>query len=399
MKLKGMPLAFCIILSFALLTGCWSSREINTLAITICIGIDKTENGYLVTEQVLNPKAIASKRAMNETPVVLYTAAGKDLEETIRRITKQCPRTIYNSHLRLVVFGEELARNGIKDILDYIARNHEYRTDFYFVVAKGTTAHEILQALTPLDTIPGINMYNSLATSSENWAPTKSTRMVELVNSIVADGINPVLSGIEMAGAENKAESTDALKQNYLKETPIYKMLAVFKKDKLTGWLDEDQSRGYNFITGNVKKSAGYAYYGETARISYNIVGSQAAMKVSLANDGKPGMEVKIKVVFDVNAVEGQFDITSEENRESLVDIVESTVITYCEEAISAVKNNKTDIFGFGEAIHRKYPKLWEKMKDDWDNEFPDLQINIAVSAKLSQLGQITKSFFIEEKQ
>ena len=80
MKLKRL-LSILIILSTIFLTGCWSSREINTLAITACIGIDKTENGYLVTEQVLNPRVMASRKATVESPVVIYTAEGNDLAE------------------------------------------------------------------------------------------------------------------------------------------------------------------------------------------------------------------------------------------------------------------------------------------------------------------------------
>ncbi len=57
------------------------------------------------------------------------------------------------------------------------------------------------------------------------------------------------------------------------------------------------------------------------------------------------------------------------------------------------------DIFGFGEAIHRKYPELWEKIKDDWNSEFVNLPVNITVKVKTIQPGQIAQSFFIREKE
>ena len=76
-------LAIYIILPIIFLTGCWSSREINSLAITVCIGIDKTEDGYLLTQQIINPKAIASKKATNEAPVIIYSETGMDLFEIV----------------------------------------------------------------------------------------------------------------------------------------------------------------------------------------------------------------------------------------------------------------------------------------------------------------------------
>ena len=40
------------------------------------------------------------------------------------------------SHLRIVVFGEELAREGIAKAIDFLLRDHEIRADFYMLVAR-----------------------------------------------------------------------------------------------------------------------------------------------------------------------------------------------------------------------------------------------------------------------
>lgn len=42
----------------------------------------------------------------------------------------------------------------------------------------------------------------------------KSIRIIELVNSIIADGDNPVLTGIEISQDEISPKSTDILKQS-----------------------------------------------------------------------------------------------------------------------------------------------------------------------------------------
>ncbi|MED4179591.1 hypothetical protein [Priestia megaterium] len=44
-----------------LLSGCWSSRELNELAITVAVGIDKAEDGIIVTVQLINPGDIQAK--------------------------------------------------------------------------------------------------------------------------------------------------------------------------------------------------------------------------------------------------------------------------------------------------------------------------------------------------
>lgn len=398
MKLKRL-LFILIILSTIFLTGCWSSHEVNTLAITVCIGIDKTENGYLVSEQVLNPRAIASKKATTESPVVLYTAEGSDLAEIIRRFTAQSSRRIYNAHLRMVVFGEDVAKDGIQNILDYFLRNYEYRNDFYFVIAKNSTANEVLGILTPIESVPGFSMYISLKMSEEKWAAMKSIRIIELVNSIIADGDNPVLTGIEISQDEISPESTDILKQSGEYKKLKYTGLGAFNKDKLVGWLDEDESKGYNYITDNVKNTIEYADYDSKVKITYEVLNAKSRTKVYFL-ENKPAIEVKIKIKCIILNVEGEFDVSAEENKQVLNKLSASKVKLLCEKALNkAQKELKTDIFGFGEAIHRKYPKTWEKLKDDWNDKFTDLPVNITVEAETNQLGQITKPLFMKEKE
>ncbi|MBP2654600.1 MAG: putative spore germination protein [Firmicutes bacterium] len=391
-------LGILILLFPVFLTGCWSSHEVNTLAIAVCIGIDKTENGYLVTEQVINPKAIASKRATNESPVVLYTAEGQSIGEIVQSLTTQSPRRIYHSHLRLVIFGEEVAKDGIQDIIDYFAREREYRTDFYFAVAKGTTAKEVLSILTPLESIPGISMYSSLETSESFWAPTKSIKIIELINLITADGKNLVLPGIEISGGTVTPNSTDILHQNNKLKKPKYTGLGIFKKDKLIGWLNEDESKGYNYITGNVKKTVGNIYYDNKVKITVDVANVKSDMEAYLVND-KPAIAINIDMTGKIKTAVGPLDVSKEENKNIINKLSEDRVKYFCDKAIAKVRKEfKSDIFGFGEAIHREYPELWDKIKDNWNDEMVDLPVNITVKSKLTQLGQIATPLFLKEK-
>lgn len=395
-----MKKLICVFIIFQtiFLTGCWNNIEVNNLAITSCIGIDKTKNGYLVSEQVINPKAIASKKSVNEAPVILYTAEGVDLPSIIRSFSSQSSRKIYSSHLRMVILGQSISEYGLEDILDYFSRDHEYRTDFYFVVAKDSTAKDIMNILTPIESIPGISMYNSLKLSSADWAPTKSVRIIELINSIVADGKNPVLTCVTISKGKITPTSIDQLKHNNDIKKIQYTGLAAFKKDKLVGWLTEDESKGYNYITGNVKNTIGYSYYKDKAKITGEVIRAKSTMKASLVN-GKPIIDVKINVKQNIDAVSGEFDVSKEENKDVLNKLAEEKIKLMCNLAIDkAQKQLKTDIFGFGEVIHRTYPKPWRNMKDNWNDEFIDTKVNVSVKVETNQLGQVTKSFFDKEK-
>ncbi len=135
-----LTLLFLQIVFIIILTGCWSKREIDELSIATAIGIDKTEDGYIVSAQLINPGEVASEKATNRTAVTTYRTSGETVFEAFRRLTLETPRKVYNGHLRILIFGEEMAKHGIGKILDFFSRDHEMRTDFYIVVAKNTKA-------------------------------------------------------------------------------------------------------------------------------------------------------------------------------------------------------------------------------------------------------------------
>ncbi|MGC6588562.1 hypothetical protein ACPV3A_26915 [Paenibacillus sp. Dod16] len=46
-----------------LLSGCWSRRELNDLAIAVAAGVDWVEGRYRLTVQVANPGQLTAKRS------------------------------------------------------------------------------------------------------------------------------------------------------------------------------------------------------------------------------------------------------------------------------------------------------------------------------------------------
>src|SRR4051794_14201842 len=139
MSPKHLRLLLAVALLFPL-TGCWDKRELNELAISVALGIDKVDGQYQVTAQVVQPGEVAAKKGGNggSAPVTMYQEKGVTTFEAIRKMTTISPRKIYAAHLRIVVFSEELAREGIGEALDLLSRDYELRTDYYLLVAKGT---------------------------------------------------------------------------------------------------------------------------------------------------------------------------------------------------------------------------------------------------------------------
>jgi spore germination protein KC len=381
-----------------LCSGCWSSHEINTLGISIATGIDLTEGGYTIYHQVLNPKAITGNVETIGTPVFLFTQQGDNLFSATRKISLESPRKIYNAHLRMIIFGEEMARNGIKDAIDFYMRDYEFRTDFYFAVARNKTAKEVLELLTPLEFNPGIKMYESLKNAQNLTGLTKEVNIIELTQLILADGNDPVLPGIDIVSETPDSDNMDAMTTVNKGKRLFYNGLGVFNEDKLIGWLSGEETLGLNYILGNIKKCPEYVYYNETDQITFDIC--QLHSKISaVSRDEKPEIHVKINIDANIAAMEGDLDISKKENQTIAAQLLESKIQQICQNAVRRAQHDfRCDIFGFGEIIYRKYPDLWKKLKTNWSNEFSNIFVDFHITVELKQPGQITKPMFRKEK-
>ena len=380
---------FVLVIFSFLLTGCWDKRELNELAITLAIGIDKVEDEYQVTAQVVIPSEVSMKGSTGGTTVTLFTASGETVYEALRKMTKDSPRKIYPGHLRMLVIGEELAQEGIGESLGLLSRDWEFRSDFYVVVAKDITATEILNVTTDLESIPANKMFSSLNISEKAWAGTDGITLNELIADLISDGKEAVLTGIQLTGNQEIGSS----KQNVETISPAARIqndnLAVFKEDKLVGWLTEKESRGYSDITNSVKTTVTSISCPEEGKATIEVIQFNSDVKGNI-NKGKPEVDITIKTEGNVGAVECEINLTETGTISELEKIYEKELTEIINETFDTLqKQYKSDIFGFGEAIHRSNPKEWNKLKENWDEEFSNLTVNVKVDMKLRLTGTI----------
>lgn len=357
----------CLLFFSLFLTGCWDRRELDQLAIAVAIGIDKEEDGYLLSAQVVVPSEMSVKGGTGSSQVTLFTAKGKTIYEAFRKMTKESPRKIYPGHLRMLVIGEELAKDGISQPLDLLARDYEIRPDFYVVIAKEITASEILNVTTTIESIPANKMFKSLSVSEQAWAGTKSINLDELTTDLISDGKEAAITGIQLIGDPQIGAS----KQNVESITPAaslrYDNLAVFKDDRLVGWLSESETVAYNYIANTVKTTVRTTPCSNEGFATIEVTRSKTKVKGNVKN-GKPEIHVDVNVEGNIGSVTCKIDLSDLKTIAELEKSFEEQAEKLGKEAIESIQNKyKSDIFGFGEAIHRSNPKEWNELKDNWD--------------------------------
>ncbi|GED71124.1 spore germination protein KC [Brevibacillus reuszeri] len=390
-------LIFLVCLLFT--TGCWSRRELNDLAIVAAIGIDRVENKVQVSVQVVDPGEVAAQRASSgRAPVTMYHAKGDTVFEAIRKMTTVTPRKLYFAHLRIFVLSEEVAREGIGKILDLFSRDHEIRTDFFMVVSKGAKAKDVLNVLTPLEKIPATKMFTSLEVSEKSWAPTVAVQLDELITDLVSEGKHAVLTGIRIQGDPQASKGRQNIEQIDAPSFLQYDGIAVFRKDKLVGWLNEDESKGYSDLTDKLKSTVIEIACPSGGRMGVEVIRSKSKVKGQVKN-GKPEVEVTVHTEANIADVECEIDLTKTKTIYEIEKKVEQVMKENAKLAVSKAKKLQSDVLGFGDAIHRRDPVYWKKVKKNWNKEFSQVRFKMNVDVKIRRLGTISESFVNKLKE
>lgn len=381
--------------SLAILPGCWSKKELNELAVVMALGVDLQEDGgYVVSAQVMNPSEVGSQQSgsSGNSPAVTYSAVGKTIPDALQRMLNVTPRMLYLSHMRVLVFGEEMARQGISDVLDYISRNHELRTDFYLLVAKGMDAAEILQVVTPFEHIPSNSLYSSILISNKEWAAMGKITLQQFITELDQSGSNPIMSGVELHGdpkTGNKLNNVKKIKPDTMLENAG---LAVFVKDRLVGWVGEAGSKATNYVLNEVEMTSGYVPCPGGGIIGVEITSARSKLEVHLDKEERPQFVVRLKAEANLDAAQCSADLSKVESIEQISRNLEHKLTSLLEGGIHEVQQKYgADIFGFGEALHRKYPKVWEKYRERWEDSFRSMKVQVYADAEIRRIGSIVQ--------
>ncbi|MFC3040731.1 Ger(x)C family spore germination protein [Virgibacillus xinjiangensis] len=395
MRFKRIVLVMITSLAL-LLPGCWDARELTDLSITTALGIDKQDGQYTVTAQILNPGEVAGETVTTRTAVSIYTMTGDTLFEAIRKLTTVSPRRLYLAHLRMVVFGEEIAREGVSDVLDFLSRDHDMRTDFYFAVARENTAENLLKVMTPLEQIPADKMAGMLETTERSWASVGSTSIDELIASMSSTGKEANITGIVISGDPDVGTNLDNVERIDSITMLEAKGMGIFQNDRLIGWMNEEQSQTVNILNSKVTNTVTWVPCGEDGKITAEVFEINPEITGTVEGD-QPKIKVKVTEEADIADVACVINLRDPKKINELEKGFEESLQKKWKKSVDEIRGLGTDVFGFGEVIRRANLDYWKKVEDDWGEIFAnELEVELEVEFQIKKTGTTNESFLKE---
>ena len=163
---------------------------------------------------------------------------------------------------------------------------------------------------------------------------------------------------------------------------------AVFSGDKLADWLNEEESMGAMFITRQARGGAiPFAFRSPEKNATYIFRSTKTSVKPVISRDGITFV-VNIKgageLTEDKNAA---IDMAKEADIKAAEQLIDAEAERHCQDVVARCQSLKSDIFGFGDLIHKTDPVFWKQISDRWGDYFPNVKVQVTAKFTVVDTG------------
>jgi spore germination protein KC len=415
--------------------GCWDHVELEDIAWVQAIGFDEAAGGYIcVTLEMGIPRSLRGAATPGGAVpgagphYLTMTVYSRTVLEALDLVGVNLGRRVRLEHCLAYVFGEGLAKSGIRELVGVLDRHREVRETAFAFVARGR-AEDILRVTTsPLEASPSrflativqqhrhTGLFEAMQFGRFVWAMqsnavTPTCPLIALSRGFtqgeapggagggypstprVGERIAPPEVPPGLGGSEGGPTWLEAGQMPHIGGGPVEVLgTAVFSGGGLVGTLGAEETRAMLMLKNDFERGAfgipdpqrpddpGYC-------LEFDVRGGRT--RVEARRDGD-----KVKIVASVSlsvsytGMKTQTDYSDPRNSPLAERAAEDYVKKVLDRVISRCKDEmKVDPFHFGDRVKRTFWTWPEWDSFAWQTKFPQAEVSTEVKVKIMRYG------------
>lgn len=379
MKGRSIGIAGVLLLVCAL-SGCTDFVEPNQLAFVMGTAIDPAEDGNLeVSYQMVLPtqknSPIMGESAQDSGSFIVLSAKGRDIFEASQKIQTLTSRRLMTSHRALVALSDAfLSKDDARRLFDKLNRDPANNQRDQLVIVHGS-AKRFLMLDHPMEHL------SSIATGKEmqiNGLKDFSTR--QFIIDCISSGQRPLVPLVKIAKLKLSEQMSKPL-------AAVTGFAALNKKLKIAAVLNESEGQDAIWMAGR-GTFTGITIPGKDGHgaLSFRLTHLQRRIRHASGSDpGKFTLTVKAQAYLLENTT--SFSTSDVGRMIELQTHLNERIAARLQATMNKTLASGTDIYGFGEYVHRKRPRWWQAHKDEWDERFKNVEITVKSAVRLRAVG------------
>lgn len=366
-----------------LLTGCWDRRELEERASVLAIAIDQAEeneNLYKITVQIPIPIKIAGSSGQgggsNADAVKIMSVTGRTVTDASNNLQMRLNQRLFLGHTRVLALSEEIAKEGIQDIMDGFRREPQIRRLLWPIVVKGK-ASTLLEVKPGLEQIPVVFLMGLI----EN-----GMKLGRIPDQTLGDYFNQT-SNVTMEPFLNYVEAS--------KKEVSWKGVAVFRGHKMVGILNRVQSwaliqlrnekPGGDIVIALPNTKNGYVSFRPHFAKKKLMIQEQGNTKSKGSESFSATYHCELQ--GDIVELTEDLKIPPEQFIVQMQALIKKEMEERAKKLLLQLqKQYNSDILKLGLTLRAKhYHEYWKK--HNWKEDFRDFPIRVTYTIKLRRLG------------
>ena len=233
-------LSLLLALTALALCGCGGlnteAYEVEQLRVMQIIGLDRAPAG-------LSLSLAAAPDPEPTGEALCFTAQGPGIAEALARVREQsAEEELFCGHVKQLLVGESLARQGLEPSLSYVARSADLRLDMPLFILKGGRAEELMAVDQQGRGVTALIDAAQTRLERRQGGPAFTVR--DLYRSLIRCGSGAVWALEVQQAAEAGGDQS--------RQAAVPAGLVLFREGQLTDFADMDQALGFCLLMGRV---------------------------------------------------------------------------------------------------------------------------------------------------
>lgn len=363
-----------VFLSLFLFSGC-NVTQLHERMIVQGIGVDYAQGSYVVTMQVFDAVSAGQGSEGGSDEVQILTAQGDSVLNAFTSITRQAGHEPLYSQNLVLILGEEVAKEGLENVLDFFIRYYEARPDVNIFVASGLAA-DILNSESDGKRILATQI-EDLSQANGLYSVPSSSTVMHVAAALESETASPNIAVLKKGKiGDNDVISADGT--------------ALFRDGRMVGYLDHDQTHGMMLMIGETGGGTEVVEVEGVGRVTFSLGQNNSEITTTIEN-GLPVFTITVQT--DANIYEIDRSIREKLTGDSfrlMNEALKQRLEQECRDALqTCIMENQSDIFQFGKRILQTNPAYYrEHVEGQWDTLMTKAQYHVQVEVSIERVGQ-----------
>ncbi|WP_169907547.1 Ger(x)C family spore germination protein [Priestia abyssalis] len=297
----------------------------------------------------------------------VHAATGHTSKYIRSKASGEAPKPIVSGQLRVALYGEELARKGISDIVDTLYRDASIGNTTQLAVVEGKAAPVVKEKYNP-NTNPAMYISNLLEQNIKNENVPKNNLHVFLYKYF-SEGGDPYLPLLSRNKSEVRIigmalfKGDKYIEKISLEEMFVFKMLVEgYKKGTYEFKLEDKNSYA---VVENIVAKTDYKFKGKTS---------------------KPTLHISIEMDGQIKELTERQNLQEKKAVRKIQADMEKSMEKQGRAMIEKFQEIEIDPFSIGER-YKKFNRY--STKEEWKNIYKDLDVDLQVQVHILQSGVV----------